>query len=357
MSIPVRHDPSRISFASDNYAGAHPEVLAALATANGGHQSAYGADAYTAALPEVFAPLFGDGIEVYPVWNGTGANVVGLMSLTDRWSGVVCSDVAHINTDECAAPERVGGLKLLPVPAPHGKLTTELVDREARGFEDEHRAKPAVLSLTQSTELGAVYTPDEVKTLADHAHRLGMSVHMDGARLANAAAALDVPVREFTRDAGVDVLSFGGTKNGLVFGEAIVVLNPERVRGVLYLRKLATQLSSKMRFVAAQLEALLADDLWLRSAAHANAMATRLAAGVTGLEGIEITAPVDANAVFVRLPRAVVDAVRPRFPFYLWDESDPARPVARWMCSFDVTEADVDAFVDAVRHAFVASAG
>jgi threonine aldolase len=351
MTIPVRHDPSRVGFASDNYAGAHPEVLAALAAANGGHQSAYGADAYTAALPEVFAPLFGDGIEVYPVWNGTGANVVSLMALTDRWSGVICSDVAHINTDECGAPERVGGLKLLTVPTDHGKLTPELVAREARGFDDEHRAKPTVLSLTQTTELGAIYSPDEVKVLADYAHGLGMTVHMDGARIANAAAALDVPVRAFTRDAGVDVLSFGGTKNGMVFGEAIVVMNPERVRGVLYLRKLATQLSSKMRFVSAQLEALITDDLWLRSAAHANAMAARLAAGVAGIDGVEITAPVDANAVFVRLPRSVVDAVQPQFPFYLWDESDPERPIARWMCSFDVGEDDVDAFVDAVRAA------
>jgi threonine aldolase len=351
MTIPVRHDPSRISFASDNYAGAHPEVLAALATANGGHQSAYGADAYTKALPEVFAPLFGDGIEVYPVWNGTGANVVSLMALTDRWSGVICSDVAHINTDECAAPERVGGLKLMTVPTEHGKLTPELVAREARGFEDEHRAKPEVLSLTQTTELGSVYTVDEVKALADYAHGLGMSVHMDGARIANAAAALDVPVRAFTRDAGVDVLSFGGTKNGMVFGEAIVVMAPERVRGMLYLRKLATQLSSKTRFVSAQLEAMVADGLWLRSAAHANAMAARLAAGVADIDGIELTAPVDANAVFPRLPRAVVDAVQPQFPFYLWDESDPQRPVARWMCSFDLTEDDVDAFVDAVRSA------
>lgn len=351
MTIAVRHDPSRVSFASDNYAGAHPEVLAAMAAVNGGHQSAYGADAYTAALPEVFAPLFGDGIEVYPVWNGTGANVVGLMSLTERWSGVICSDVAHINTDECAAPERVGGLKLLTVPAPHGKLTPELVAREARGFEDEHRASPAVLSLTQTTELGAVYTPDEVKALADYAHGLGMSVHMDGARIANAAAALDVPVRAFTRDAGVDVLSFGGTKNGMVFGEAVVVLDPARVRGMLYLRKLATQLNSKMRFVSAQLEAMVADGLWLRSAAHSNAMAARLAAGVAGIEGVEITAPVAANAVFARVPREVVEAVQPQFPFYLWDESDPERPVARWMCSFDLTEADVDAFVEAIRTA------
>ncbi|MFT4286248.1 threonine aldolase family protein [Nocardioides sp.] len=344
-----RHDPEQISFASDNYSGAHPEVLAALAVANGGHQTSYGADAYTAALPELFAPLFGEGIEVYPVWNGTGANVVGLMSLTDRWSGVVCSDMAHINTDEGGAPERVGGLKLLAVPTPDGKLTPELVDRVAIAFEDEHRARPTVLSLTQSTELGTVYTPAEVTALAAHAHGLGMSVQMDGARIANAAASLGVPVRAFTRDAGVDVLSFGGTKNGMVFGEALVVLNPAVVRGVLYLRKLTTQLSSKTRFISAQLEALLTDDLWLRGATHANAMAARLAAAIEGLPGIELTAPVQANGVFPRLPRAVVEATQQRFGYYLWDESDPQRPVARWMCTFDTTEADVDAFAAAVR--------
>jgi threonine aldolase len=351
MSIEKRHDPTRVGFASDNYAGAHPEVLAALATANEGHVTAYGADPYTEALPELFAPLFGEGIEVYPVWNGTGANVVSLMALTERWDGVVCTTDAHINTDECGAPERVGGLKLLPVPTEHGKLTPADLAIPLREFEDEHRARPSVLSLTQSTELGTVYTPAEVKALAEIAHGYGMAVHMDGARLANAAAALGVPVREFTRDAGVDVISFGGTKNGMVFGEAVVVLSPDKIRGPLYLRKLSMQLSSKMRFVSAQLEALLRDDLWLRSAAHANAMAKRLAAGVSELHGFAITTPVDANAVFVRLPRTVADKVQSEFPFYLWDETDHDHPVARWMCSFDHTEEHVDAFVAALREA------
>lgn len=349
--IEQRHDPARVGFASDNYAGAHPEVLAALAAANHGHVSAYGADPYTEALPTLFAPLFGDGLEVYPVWNGTGANVVSLLALTERWDGVVCTTDAHINTDECGAPERVGGLKLLPVPTEHGKLTPADLAIPLREFEDEHRARPSVLSLTQTTELGTVYTPDEVTELARIAHGYGMAVHMDGARLANAAAALDVPVRAFTRDAGVDVISFGGTKNGLVFGEAVVVLSPEKIRGPLYVRKYAMQLSSKMRFISAQLEALLHDDLWLRSAAHANAMAQRLAAAVADVPGIELTAPVEANAVFARLPRVVADKVAEEFPFYLWDESDHDNPVARWMCSFDLTEADVDAFVAALRAA------
>ncbi|HJQ06127.1 MAG TPA: low specificity L-threonine aldolase [Nocardioides sp.] len=349
--IEQRHDPARVGFASDNYAGAHPEVLAALAAANGGHVSAYGADPYTEALPRLFAPLFGEGLEVYPVWNGTGANVVSLLALTERWDGVVCTTDAHINTDECGAPERVGGLKLLPVPTEHGKLTPADLAIPLREFEDEHRARPSVLSLTQTTELGTVYTPEEVTELARIAHGYGMAVHMDGARLANAAAALDVPVRAFTRDAGVDVISFGGTKNGLVFGEAVVVLSPDKIRGPLYVRKYAMQLSSKMRFISAQFEALLHDDLWLRSAAHANAMARRLAAAVADVPGVEVTAPVEANAVFARLPRVVADKVAEEFPFYLWDESDHDNPVARWMCSFDLTEADVDAFVAALRAA------
>jgi len=351
MTIEQRHDPARIGFASDNYAGAHPEVLAALTAANGGHVTAYGEDPYTAALPELFAPLFGEGIEVYPVWNGTGANVVSLMALTERWDAVVCTADAHINTDECGAPERIAGLKLLALPAEHAKLTPDSLRIPVREFDDEHRARPTVLSLTQSTELGTVYTPAEVAALAEIAHGHGMAVHIDGARIANAAAALGVPVREFTRDAGVDVISFGGTKNGMLYGEAVVVLSPERIRGPLYLRKLSMQLSSKMRFVSAQLEALLTDDLWLRTAAHSNAMAQRLATGVTELPGFTITSPVDANALFVRLPRSVVDKVQADFPFYLWDESDDDHPVARWMCSFDHTEADVDAFLDALRSA------
>jgi threonine aldolase len=273
------HDPEVRGFASDNYAGAHPEILAALAVANGGHQSAYGADDYTEHLQRVMRSHFGGLAHAYPVFNGTGANVVALQALTDRWGAVITTATAHIHVDECGAPERVGGIKLLPVPTEDGKLTPELIDREAYGWEDEHRAMPQVVSITQGTELGTLYTPDEIRALCEHAHGHGMLVHLDGARLANASAALDVPMRALTNVPGVDVLSFGGTKNGMLFGEAVVVLNPDAVRRMKHVRKLSMQLPSKTRFVSVQLEALLAGDLWLRNARHANAMAARLAPG------------------------------------------------------------------------------
>ncbi|MDT0347179.1 low specificity L-threonine aldolase [Streptomyces sp. DSM 44938] len=340
-----RHDPAVRGFASDNYAGAHPEVLAALALANGGHQPAYGADDYTAHLQDVFRAHFGPSAEAFPVFNGTGANVVALLGLTDRWGGVITSDTAHIHTDECGAPERVGGLKLLTVPTPDGKLTPELVAREAFGWDDEHRAMPQVVSLTQSTELGTLYTPEEIRAVSDFAHERGMAVHLDGARAANAAAALDLPLRAFTTDAGVDVLSFGGTKNGMLFGEAVVVLTPGAVRALPHLRKLSMQLAAKMRFVSAQFEALLAGDLWLRGARHANAMARRLAEGVREVAGVTVLYPVQANAVFARLPHDVSDRLRKRYRFYYWDE---AAGDVRWMCSFDTTEEDVDGFLAAL---------
>lgn len=295
------HDPSVRGFASDNYAGAHPEVLAALALANDGHQVAYGEDQYTEHLQRIVHSHFGPTAEAFPVFNGTGANVTALQALTDRWGAVVCAESAHINVDEGGAPERMGGLKLLTVPTPDGKLTPELIDQQAWGWEDEHRAMPQVVSITQNTELGTVYTVDEIRAIVEHAHAKGMKVHLDGARIANAAASLDVPMRAFTNAVGVDVISYGGTKNGMLFGEAVIVLNPDAVSHMKHLRKLSMQLASKMRFVSVQLEALLAKDLWLRNARHANAMAQRLAAGVRGLDGVEILYPVQANAVFARL--------------------------------------------------------
>ncbi|MDB1089309.1 low specificity L-threonine aldolase [Streptomyces sp. ACA25] len=346
-----RHDPAVRGFASDNYAGAHPEILAALALANGGHQAAYGEDAYTEHLQRVVRSHFGGLAQTYPVFNGTGANVVALQALTDRWGAVIAADSAHIHVDECGAPERVGGLKLLTVPTEHGKLTPELIDREAHGWDDEHRAMPQVVSLTQSTELGTLYTPDEIRALCDHAHERGMTVHLDGARLANAAAALDVPMRAFTNVAGVDVLSLGGTKNGMLFGEAVVVLNPDAVRAMKHLRKLSMQLPSKMRFVSVQLEALLAGDLWLRSARHANTMAERLAAGVRSVEGVDILHPVQANAVFARLPREVGERLQKRYRFYFWNESTGD---VRWMCAFDTSPDDVDGFLAALREEMTA---
>ncbi|HEY0238946.1 MAG TPA: low specificity L-threonine aldolase [Friedmanniella sp.] len=344
----VRHDPGWRGFASDNYAGVHPEVLAALGAANGGHQVAYGADAYTARLQDVVRAHFGDQAEAFPVFNGTGANVIGLTSVLPRWGAVVASDTAHIHTDEAGAPERVTGLKLLTIPTPDGKLDPELVEREAWGWGDEHRAQPLAVSITQTTELGTLYTPDEVRAVADHAHANGMAVHLDGARIWNAAAALDLPFAAFTTDVGVDVLTFGGTKNGLLGTEAVVVLDPARATGLVYLRKLTMQLTSKMRFASAQLLALFDDDLGLRSARRANAMAQRLRtaleAGVAAgeLPGLTFTQPTQANAVFAALPPGVADRIRERVRFYDWDRT---RGEVRWMTAWDTTEADVDAFV------------
>src|ERR1700712_1762890 len=339
------HDPSVRGFASDNYSGVHPEVLAALAAANEGHQVSYGEDDYTARLVQLMAEHFGAGIECFPVFNGTGANVLSLQSLLPRWGAVICTETAHINTDENAAPERVGALKLLTVPTPDGKLTPELIDRQAFGWGDEHRAQPLAVSITQTTELGPAYTPGEIRAIADHIHPLGMRLHLDGARIANAAASLNLPLRAFTTDAGVDIVSFGGTKNGLLFGEAIVVLRPEVSSGLTFLRKMNMQLASKMRFVSAQLIALLEGDLGVRSARHANEMASRLAAAVRDLPGVQITQPVEANAVFAIIDPAVADRLRRKFRFYDWN---PATGEVRWMCAFDATVDDIDTFAAAV---------
>ncbi|MFE9258934.1 threonine aldolase family protein [Streptomyces sp. NPDC006879] len=340
------HDPAVRGFASDNYAGVHPELLEAVALANGGHQVAYGEDVYTEHLQKVFRGHFGPYAQAFPVFNGTGANVVALQAMTDRWGAVIAAESAHINVDEGGAPERMAGLKLLTVPTPDGKLTPELIDRQAWGWDDEHRAMPQVVAITQNSELGTVYTPDEIRDICEHAHERGMKVFLDGARIANAAASLDVPMRSFTNTVGVDVLSYGGTKNGMMFGEAVVVLNPDAVRAMKHVRKMSMQLASKMRFVSVQLEALLAKDLWLRSARHANEMAQRLADGVRQVDGVEILYPVQANAVFARLPHEVSLRLQKRFRFYFWDE---AAGDVRWMCAWDTTENDVDEFLAALK--------
>lgn len=369
--VTTLHDTAVRGFASDNYSGVHPEVLAAIAAANEGHQIAYGEDAYTARLQQVVTSHFGERAEAFPVFNGTGANVTGLQSMLPRWGAVIAASTAHINVDEGGAPERVGGMKLLTVPSPDGKLTPELVDREAWGWGDEHRAQPLVVSITQTSELGTLYTPDEIRALADHAHERGMRLHLDGARISNAAAALDVPLAAFTTDAGVDVVSLGGTKNGALGAEAIVVLDPAASTGLTYLRKLNMQLASKMRFVSAQLVALYEGDLWLRNASHANAMAQRLRRGVDAgladgsIHGVSFTHPTQANGLFAILPEGVAERLRESFRFYDWGPADggsdqresddasgggedEARREVRWMCSFDTTEDDIDAFVTAI---------
>lgn len=346
------HDVNDRGFASDNYAGTHPEVLTALVEANGGHQVAYGEDAYTERLNDVMRGHFGQQAEVFPVFNGTGANVTALTSLLPRWGAVVTADTAHIHNDENGAPERIGGLKLLTVDTPDGKLTPELIDRQAWGWGNEHRAQPLVVSITQTTELGTLYSVDEIRAIADHVHANGMTLHLDGARIANAAAALGVPLRDFTVDAGVDILSFGGTKNGALYGEAVVVLTPAAASGLIYLRKLNMQLASKMRFLSAQLIALFENDLYLRSAGQANAMAARLRGALDDLissgdiTGLSFSQPTEANAVFAILPNESADRIREKVRFYDWDR---ANAEVRWMTGFDTTQADVDAFVDVIR--------
>ncbi|MBW3086811.1 Low specificity L-threonine aldolase [Austwickia sp. TVS 96-490-7B] len=348
MTFQRLHDPDRHTFASDNYSGVHPEVLEALAAANGGHVTSYGADPYTERLVEIMRAHFGPQVQTHPVLTGGGANVISLMAMARPWDAVICADSAHINTDECGAPEKLGGLKLDTIPTPDGKLTPELVDTKAVGFDFEHHAQPRLLSITQSTEWGTLYSVAELKALVARAKEHGMVVHMDGSRLGNAAAALGVSLWAMTTDVGVDVLSLGGTKNGLMGAEAVVVLNPDAVQGMLYVRKMTMQLASKLRFVSAQLLALYDGDLWLRSATHANVMAARLAAGVRELPGVRLTREPHVNAVFAVLPRSVADAVREQFFFYDWDE---AVGEVRWMCGFDTTKEDVDAFIDAIRTA------
>jgi threonine aldolase len=346
--VTTLHDTTVRGFASDNYSGVHPEVLAAIAAANDGHQVSYGEDVYTDRLQQVFARHFGDGVQTYPVFNGTGANVLGMLSMLPRWGAVICARTAHIHADEGGAPEKVAGIKLLPIATTDGKLTPDLIAQEAWGWADEHRAQPRVVYITQSSELGTVYTPPEVRAITDFAHERGMRVFMDGARLSNAAATLDAPLRAFTTDAGVDVLSFGGTKNGALGAEAIVVLETDASDGLIRLRKSLMQLASKMRFVSAQLLALLDGDLYLRTARHANEMASRLRsrieAGIAdgSIRGVEFTQPTQANAVFARLPSGVADRLRESFRFYDWDA---ATGEVRWVCSFDTDPEDVDAFV------------
>lgn len=339
------------SFASDNYAGVHPAILEAIAAANDGHARAYGADPWTARMEDRFREHFGSEARTFPVFNGTGANVLAIRAACGAAGAVVCTAMAHINVDEGGAPERVGGAKLFAAPAPDGKLTPEDVERLTARQGDEHQAQARLVSITQSTELGTLYQPDEIAAIADAAHTRGLLLHLDGSRLCHAAAALDLPLRALTTDVGVDLLSFGGTKVGLLGAEAVVVLSADALElaGALpYLRKQSMQLASKGRFLAVQLDALLAGDRWRELAGQANAMAQRLGAAVAGLPGVTVTQAVEANAVFAIVPADVTRALQAAWPFYVWDEQTGE---VRWMCSWDTTEADVDGFVAALSEA------
>lgn len=340
-------------FGSDNHAGVHPEILEAIAAANVGHADAYGGDPWTDRLQATFQRHLGERSRAFPVFNGTGANVLCLDVLGRRHEAVICTAVAHINVDECGAPERIAGLKLLTVETAHGKLGPADVGRWESRRGDEHHVQPRIVSITESTELGTVYTPDEIGAVVEAAHARGMYVHVDGARIANAAAALGVPLSALTADVGVDAVSFGGTKNGLMFGEVAVFLGDAESSVIPYRRKQLMQLASKMRFVSAQFEALLGpEDLWLRNATHANRMATRLAERIAMLDGVEAVHPVEANGVFARMPAPTIAALLARLPgehpFHVWDE---AERVVRLMCAWDTTEADVDALAGEVAAA------
>ncbi len=343
-------------FGSDNHSGASPEVLKAIAEANVDHALAYGDDEYCARVGELFKQTFGEQASVYLVFNGTGANVLNIDAMCRSHNAVVCAETAHINVDECGAPQRIVGCRLLTVSTPDGKLTPELVKNQLHGFGFEHHSQPRAISISQPTELGTLYTIDELKALADLAHSYDMYLHVDGARLANAAVALGCTFRQMTTDCGVDCLSFGGTKNGLLMGESAVILNPKLDVELKYRRKQMAQLCSKMRFMAVQFEAYLNGErrtengelvpLWRSNAEHSNRMAQLLYRELQDVPQVKVMYPVQVNSVFAQLPREVWTALQQEYFFYDWDE---AENVVRWMCSFDTTEEDIHNFVAALR--------
>lgn len=331
------------SFGSDNHAGAHPEVILAITAANAGDAEPYGADDWTSRAANELSAAFG-AVGAYFVFNGTAANVLGISLLLHPFDAVICAESSHLQVDECGATERILGNKVVPVPTPDGKLTPELVEPRLTGRGDEHRAQARVVEIAQVTELGTCYSLDELRRLREFCQTEGLYLYMDGARLANAAAYLNCDLADLAAHA--DVLSFGGTKNGAVAAEAVIVMRDELITHVPYMRKQQMQLGSKMRFMAAQFSALLEDKLWLRSAQHANAMAARLAIGLADVPGVAIRYPVESNAVFATLDPDRMKALQREWIFYMWDEREN---VVRWMTAFDTTEADVDTFLEAIR--------
>jgi len=335
-------------FASDNNSGVHPEIMKAINDANEGHTIAYGDDIYTERAKAKLYEHFGSDIDIYFVFIGTAANVLGLHAATRSWNSIICAETAHINVDECGAPEKFNGFKLLSVETPDGKLTVNSIKKHIHGIGFEHHSQPKIISITQATELGTVYTQDEIKTLADFAHENNMYLHMDGARIANAAITLNMSFKEFTKDVGVDILSFGGTKNGLMYGEAILFLNKKLGEDFKYVRKQGMQLASKMRFISAQFERYLSDNFWYMNAKHSNKMAQLLAEKLKDVPQVQITQKVEANGVFAIIPsRKIIEELMNEYFFYDWDES---RNEVRWMCSFDTQEEDINAFVELIKN-------
>ncbi|HEX3103768.1 MAG TPA: low specificity L-threonine aldolase [Terriglobales bacterium] len=334
------------SFASDNNAGVHPDILKAVSAANQGHVVGYGDDAYTHSAQALFKRQLGEDIEVFFVFNGTAANCLSLKALTNSYHSVICAEGAHICVDECGAPEKFTGCKLVPVPAKNGKLTVEAVQSAYHGIGDEHHVQPRVISITQASEVGTVYRPNEIRALADFAHGHGMFLHVDGARIANAVAAQGLTLKQATRDLGIDALSFGATKNGALGAEAVLFFNPELAADFKFYRKQGMQLASKMRFISAQFEALFTNDLWLQNARHANRMAQLLKREVGKIPQVKIIYNVEANGVFAQIPRRAIAKLKKRYFFYMWNE---AQSVVRWMCSWDTTADDVKQFAEFLR--------
>ncbi len=333
-------------FASDNNAGVHPRILSAITEVNDGHVIAYGDDPYTEKAVNELRAVFGKDCEVFFVFTGTAANVLGLSTITQPYNAVICPDTAHIHVDECGAPEKFSGCKLLTCSTPDGKLTTEMITAHMHGIGFEHHVQPRVVSITQATELGTVYTLEEIRKIASYAHDQGLLLHMDGARLSNAAVSLGCGLYEMTGEAGVDVLSFGGTKNGMMYGEAIVFFDPSLCTDFRYRRKQGMQLTSKMRYISAQFSAFLDNGLWKQNALHANHMAQKLYTAVRDIPGVEVTQRVESNAVFARIPPGIVPRLQKEFFFYVWDEEQSE---VRWMCSFDTTEEDIESFTSLLR--------
>lgn len=331
-----------ISFGSDNHSGVHPAIMEALVKANHGYCPAYGDDPLTQDALAAIRELFGGDCEAWFVMTGTGANVIALQSLISSWHAVACPVSAHINVDECGAVQKFTQARLQPIETPDGKLTPELIEPRLYGNRDQHHSQFRVISISQSTEYGSLYTPSEITALADFAHRRDMYLHIDGARLANAAAALDCSLASITKDAGADIISFGGTKNGLLFGEAVVSFRPELTGAMRFYRKQATQLYSKMRFIGAQFLAYLYDDLWKSNALHANRMCALLGESLSGLDQVKITMPPVVNALFCIPPKALTQPLMDKYHFYMWNE---ALNEVRLMCGFDTREEHIDAFV------------
>ena len=333
-------------FASDNNSGIHPEILNAIYSANEGHAVGYGGDKITEMAIQRFKQEFGQDIDVYFVFNGTGANVLSLSTLSHSFHSVICAETAHIQTDECGAPEKFTGSKLLPVQTIKGKITPDGIKKYLHGFEFEHHSQARIISISQVTELGTVYSLEEIKAITALAHEYGLFVHMDGARLANAAVALDLPFRAFTVDAGIDVLSFGGTKNGMMLGEAVVFFNPALSKNTKYIRKQSMQLFSKMRFVSAQFLAYFNNELWKKNATHSNKMAKLLEQQIMKIPAIQLTQTVEANGVFAIVPSAIIPLLQEKYFFYMWDEH---RSEVRWMTSFDTQEEDITNFAALIK--------